>query len=50
VRNGVRRDDVRGEAVEAVLFRLARESWLDDPPVVAEVQGLNPCLELFGLG
>ncbi|MCW2964488.1 MAG: GCN5-like N-acetyltransferase [Actinomycetia bacterium] len=49
MRNGVRRDDIRGEAVEAVLFRLAREAWLDDPPLVAEVRGLEPCLELFGL-
>lgn len=50
VRNGVRRDDVRGRAVEAVLFRLTREAWLDDPPLVAQVRGLEPCLELFGLG
>jgi RimJ/RimL family protein N-acetyltransferase len=50
MRNGVRRDDIRGEAVEAALFRLTREAWLDDPPLVAEVRGLEPCLELFGLG
>jgi RimJ/RimL family protein N-acetyltransferase len=49
MRNGVRRDDVRGEAVEAVLFRLTRAAWLDDPPLVAEVRGLESCLELFGL-
>jgi RimJ/RimL family protein N-acetyltransferase len=49
MRNGVRRDDVRGEAVEAVLFRLTRAAWLDDPPLVADVRGLESCLELFGL-
>jgi RimJ/RimL family protein N-acetyltransferase len=48
-RNGIRRDDVRGTAVEAVLFRLTRGAWLDDPPLVPEVWGLQPCLELFGL-
>jgi RimJ/RimL family protein N-acetyltransferase len=49
VRNGVRRYDIRGEAVEAALFRLTREAWLDDPPLVAAVRGLEPCLEAFGL-
>jgi RimJ/RimL family protein N-acetyltransferase len=49
VRNGIRRDDIRGEAVEAVLFRLTREAWLDNRPLVTEVRGLEPCLELFGL-
>jgi RimJ/RimL family protein N-acetyltransferase len=48
-RNGIRLDDVRGRAVEAVLFRLTREAWLDDPPLVAQVRGLEPCVELFGL-
>jgi RimJ/RimL family protein N-acetyltransferase len=47
-RNGVRLDDVRGKPVEAVLFRLTRNTWLDDPPLVAEVRGLEPCLDMFG--
>jgi RimJ/RimL family protein N-acetyltransferase len=49
-RNGVRVDDVRGHAVEAVLFRLTREAWLDDPPLVVRVRGLEACLDMFGLG
>ena len=49
-RNGVRLDVVRGRAAEAVLFRQTREAWLDDPPLVAQVRGLEPCLDLFGLG
>jgi RimJ/RimL family protein N-acetyltransferase len=48
-RNGIRLDDVRGQPVEAVLFRLTRRAWSDDPPLVAEVRGLAACLELFGL-
>jgi RimJ/RimL family protein N-acetyltransferase len=49
-RNGLRLDDVRGKPVEAVLFRLTRERWLDDPPLVAQVRGLERCLDMFGLG
>jgi RimJ/RimL family protein N-acetyltransferase len=48
-RNGVRLDDIRGEAVEAVLFRLTRQEWLQGRPLVAEVRGLEQCRELFGL-
>jgi RimJ/RimL family protein N-acetyltransferase len=48
-RNGVRLDDVRGQAVEAVLFRLTRETWFDDPPLVAQVRGLEQCLSMFGV-
>ena len=48
-RNGIRLDDVRGQAAEAILFRLTREAWLDDPPLVAQVRGLESCVELFGL-
>jgi RimJ/RimL family protein N-acetyltransferase len=47
-RNGVRLDDVRGKPAEALLFRLTRKTWLDDPPLIAEVRGLEPCLDMFG--
>jgi RimJ/RimL family protein N-acetyltransferase len=49
-RNGVRLDDVRGKPVQAVLFRLTRETWADNPPLVAQVRGLESCRDMFGLG
>ena len=47
-RNGVRRESVRGQAVEAVLFRMTRAQWFRRPRPVVAVEGLEPCLELLG--
>jgi RimJ/RimL family protein N-acetyltransferase len=49
-RNGVRRESVRGKAVEALLFRMTRALWFRRPRPVVLVEGLEPCLELFGAG
>ena len=50
VRNGIRRDEVRGRPETAVLFRLSRASWeARDRPSV-EIDGLDDCLDLFGIG
>jgi RimJ/RimL family protein N-acetyltransferase len=48
-RNGVRLDTVRGQAVEAVLFRVTRRTWLSDPPFVVQVRGLETCVDMFGV-
>ncbi len=48
-RNGIRRENVGGDAVDATLFLLPRERWASDPPVVASVESLEPCLDLFGV-
>ena len=47
VRNGVRRQSIRGKPVEAVLFRLTRERWSGGRPVKVRIEGLEPCLDLF---
>lgn len=46
--DGVERKVVRDRVVTAQRFRLTRDAWLarDHPRV--EVEGLEPCLELFG--
>ena len=49
-RNGVRRDNVRSKAVEAVLFRMTRGLWFCRPRPVVAVDGVEACLELFGAG
>lgn len=49
-RNGVRRDNVRGAAAEAVLFRMTRESWAGRPRLRVRIEGLEPCRALFGAG
>lgn len=47
--NGVRYDIVEGESVEGILFRLARERWLDRRQVDVEVEGFAACAQLFGV-
>jgi RimJ/RimL family protein N-acetyltransferase len=48
-RNGVRRENVRGNPVDATLFLLTREHWTSDPPVTASVEGFERCRSLFGV-
>ena len=47
-RNGARKENVRGKAVEALLFRMTRAQWFRRPRPVVAVEGLEPCLELLG--
>lgn len=47
--NGVRRDGVRGRAVDALLFRLPRHEWEGSRQVQVEVAGFEGCERLFGL-
>ena len=47
--SGVRRDRVRGTAVDSILVRLPRERWQSSPRVEVEVEGFGGCERLFGL-
>ena len=47
--NGVRRDRVRGRAVDALLFRLSREQWEATAHVPVGIEGFEGCERLFGL-
>jgi RimJ/RimL family protein N-acetyltransferase len=48
-RNGVRRENVGGEPVEAVLFRLTHDQWARQRPVDARFTGIEECLDLLGV-
>src|SRR5689334_7329777 len=45
--NGTRRDVVRGANVEAILYRLTRDEWFDQPRSHATIDGLRDCLSFF---
>jgi RimJ/RimL family protein N-acetyltransferase len=47
--NGRGRAAPRGEVREQVSFRLTREAWAATPRIDVEVEGLDGCLDLFGL-
>ncbi|MCD0451501.1 GNAT family N-acetyltransferase [Actinocorallia sp. API 0066] len=47
--NGSGYSEVRGRRVEEIRLLLDRESWAAHRTVEAEVEGLGPCLEMFGL-
>ena len=47
--DGIDRYVRRGEPVVSRRFRLDRQAWLDSRPVPAVIEGLEPCLPLFGL-
>ena len=47
-RNGVRRDNVRGGAAEAVLFRMTKEAWAERARPRVWIDGLDVCRGLFG--
>jgi RimJ/RimL family protein N-acetyltransferase len=49
LRNGVRRDRVRGRPVDSLLFRLPRDLWESSNTVPVEVQGFEGCERLFGI-
>ena len=46
-RNGTRRDVVRGANVEAILYRLTRDEWFDQPRSRVTVHGLVECMTFF---
>jgi RimJ/RimL family protein N-acetyltransferase len=48
-RNGVRRENMDGEPVDATLFHLTRERWTRDRPVVAYVEGFERRIDLLGV-
>jgi RimJ/RimL family protein N-acetyltransferase len=41
--------DVRGERRREVCVRIERERWESRPRPAVEIDGLEPCLPLFGL-
>jgi RimJ/RimL family protein N-acetyltransferase len=46
--NGTGRVAVEGRARTVTRFLMERERWLARRPFTAEIEGLEPCLELFG--
>jgi RimJ/RimL family protein N-acetyltransferase len=47
--DGIDRYVRRGEPVVSRRFRLDRQAWQDSRAVPAVIEGLEPCLPLFGL-
>jgi RimJ/RimL family protein N-acetyltransferase len=47
--NGVTRAAPRGTAREMLRYRMTREGWQSRPRPAVEVDGLDGCLELFGI-
>jgi RimJ/RimL family protein N-acetyltransferase len=50
VEDGIDRQVRRGQPAAMLRFRLDRETWQATRTVPVEVSGLEPCLEMFGLG
>jgi RimJ/RimL family protein N-acetyltransferase len=48
--DGIERYVSRGKAVKSLRLRLDRETWQRTRSVPVTVQGLEPCLPMFGLG
>jgi RimJ/RimL family protein N-acetyltransferase len=48
--NGIGRMAPTGVARETVRFRMTREGWSARPRPLVVIEGLEPCLELFGVG
>jgi hypothetical protein len=47
--DGIARYVRRGAPAVTRRFRLDRQAWQDSDPVPAVIEGLQPCLPLFGL-
>jgi RimJ/RimL family protein N-acetyltransferase len=47
--DGIDRYVRRGVPAVTLRFRLDRQAWQDSQPVPADIEGLEPCLPLFGL-
>jgi RimJ/RimL family protein N-acetyltransferase len=50
VENGYSRHVRRGEPVDEVGFRMSRADWESHRRTPVEIDGLEPCLPMFGLG
>ena len=48
--DGIRLHAVRGRRVAERRLRLTRDDWLATRSVPVEIEGLEPCLPMFGLG
>jgi RimJ/RimL family protein N-acetyltransferase len=48
--NGVTRSSVLGRPVDELRFLLDRDTWREHREIDVEIEGLEPCLRLFGLG